>query len=542
MAQSLVGLDIGQYAIKGVRIARGMGGLSLIDSFEKKVQRSPATGQFGSPLNENQVEAIRQLMTEGKIRRRDRIAVSLPGQFVSNRLLTLPFSDPKKLREVVPYELEATLPFDIDEVVVDFKVCSEQIRNATESTPRSILWVLSVQKTVLQTYLSTLQSLGIDPSLVGGDGLSLCTFYERFLHAAHRGGQPAYPSILFIDIGASKTVLCQIKAGRLSFLRTLPMGADLVTEAIQKEQNLTWEEAERKKEVRLAPPLSHPEIVPLLNEIEQSIRMNGRLKDADLAEGLPTYFYVCGSGGAHLTGVLSQALNMEALTLDRRWMSESGSLNFGKMDAKLVPTLINGIGLALQLSGGGKRGEINFRKGEFTPHREKTKGRVSLLFFLFCAILLVGLMASDLYLRSTHKENRFKELKQQIRAEFVKTFSQAKSVSNEIEQATREITLQNAVGEILGVGDLSPLFILKEMTAQIPRETPIDILDLTIDGQQIRMEAQTVSYDAVDRIRDGLKKSFEEVTVSDAKVTADPSKVRFQLKMATAGHGKGVVK
>ncbi|MDC4222921.1 MAG: hypothetical protein MPW15_01400 [Candidatus Manganitrophus sp.] len=108
-----------------------------------------------------------------------------------------------------------------------------------------------------------------------------------------------------------------------------------------------------------------------------------------------------------------------------------------------------------------------------------------------------------------------------------------------MEQTRAAINERKKNAEFLGVGEESPLEVLKVVTAGIPTEVRIDVTDMVIDGNKIRIEAQTDSYDSVDRIRGGLMKvgHFQEVNVSDAKISADQSKVGFRIQL-TMTEGK----
>ena len=48
----------------------------------------------------------------------DIVISALPGEFVLKRLLELPFDDPRKLAQVVPFELEEHLPFAVEDAVI----------------------------------------------------------------------------------------------------------------------------------------------------------------------------------------------------------------------------------------------------------------------------------------------------------------------------------------------------------------------------------------------------------------------------------------
>ncbi|MFQ5949338.1 MAG: hypothetical protein ACE5J1_01470, partial [Nitrospiria bacterium] len=89
MGQIVIGLDIGSFAIKGVRIAQGFRGLRLIDAFERKVSREERGNLFrADPLTEGQLDTLKELISEGLIRPGEMVAVSLPGHLISIREMT----------------------------------------------------------------------------------------------------------------------------------------------------------------------------------------------------------------------------------------------------------------------------------------------------------------------------------------------------------------------------------------------------------------------------------------------------------------------
>lgn len=547
MAQIILGLDIGQAAIKGVRISRTLRGLRLVDAFERKVERDGERGRGDLP-NEAQIEALRQLRSEGKIRPGEMTAVALPGHLVSTREITVPFTDPKRLRQVVPFEVEGQLPFDLEEILIDYQPLQQgtealRIKRAVEpgkpeSAESSHLLVSAVPKAVLRRYLAALQSVGIDPAWVGVDALSLYTFYQQFTQPANgekkrsaAAGEDRSDHLL-IDLGASKTVLCQIRGGALRWVRTFPVGSDDFTEALQQAGGFSWKEAEkRKSEVDLSvPPQTaageavQKRVSSWLIEIEKSLSLTGG------AEGeARTSFYLCGGGGQWrgLKELVAQNFQMTPETV-------SGAPPIAGLDAAsfstALPRYAEALGLALSP---GQGTQINFRQGEFVFGKESIERRHRLASLGLVSLVLLGLMGGDFYLHYHQKENKFLEIKQALRSEFTKTFPQMKNVSNEVEQTRAAINERKKSAEFLGVGEESPLEVLKVVTAGIPTEVRIDVTDMVIDGNKIRIEAQTDSYDSVDRIRGGLMKvgHFQEVNVSDAKISADQSRVSFRIQL-----------
>ncbi|MBI3805066.1 MAG: pilus assembly protein PilM [Nitrospirae bacterium] len=572
MAQIILGLDIGRYAIKGVRIARTLRGLRLIDAFEQKVARrgdeaaagDPPGAPTGALPNEAQLDALRQLRAEGKIRAGEMTAVALPGHLVSTRELSLPFTDPKRLRQVVPFEIEGQLPFDLEEVVIDYQLLrqgpasegrgeasSVDLRGGAATETASHLLVSAVPRAALRKYVAALQSVGIDPAWVGVDAVALQTFYQHFWGASpavdHRKQplrEPLLREHLLIDLGASKTVLCAIRGGTLRWARTFPIGSDFFTEAIQKEFDLSWEEAERRKEevdLTAQTPLAEAvqkAVGAWLMEIEKTLSLFALAEQPAGTEApalLP--FYICGGGGQMkgLQAAMAQALQMMPEGPDERLPPIAG---LAAEQLATAPRLYApALGLALPPQGT----PINFRQGEFVFGKESIERRHRWVSIGLVFLLLVGLMGGDFYFRYRQKEARFEELKRDLRASFTQAFPQSKNVSNEVDQIRSAIGERRRTGEFLGVGEQSPLEVLKEVTAGIPMEVRIDVTELVIDGNKVRIEAQTDSYDSVDRIRGGLLKAgrYQEVSVSDAKISADQARVSFRVQLTLGERGKG---
>lgn len=159
-------------------------------------------------------EAIGQVLAQGT-RAPDRIIASLNGEAASLRLLDLPAGIEKKAAEVLPGELGALLPFDIDDAVLDY-----QIVGRDDSTIQ--LMAVAAPRQHVADRLHELQSAGVDPRelAVGAacfDGLGA-------LLAESLGES----SVLVIDVGPKNTDFAVLTNGLCTFARTISGGMDLV--------------------------------------------------------------------------------------------------------------------------------------------------------------------------------------------------------------------------------------------------------------------------------------------------------------------------
>ena len=158
--------------------------------------------------------AIAEVVGQGA-RPPDRIIASLSGDAASLRLIDLPAGVEKKAAEVLPGELGAVLPFDVDDAVVDY-----QIVGRDESTIQ--LMAVAVPRQSVANRLRELQAAGVDPRelAVGAavfDGLG-----------ALLGESLEGKTVLVIDVGPDSTDFAVLTNGRCTFARTISGGMDLV--------------------------------------------------------------------------------------------------------------------------------------------------------------------------------------------------------------------------------------------------------------------------------------------------------------------------
>src|SRR5881396_3331230 len=112
-----VGLDLGATAVRAVRLRRSLKGLEI----QTAISRQFASAQVESQNQDAAlIESLAQLRAEGW-GHNERVVVTVPETAVLGRKLDLPFTDLRKLGQVVPYELEDLLPFELEDVVVDYE-------------------------------------------------------------------------------------------------------------------------------------------------------------------------------------------------------------------------------------------------------------------------------------------------------------------------------------------------------------------------------------------------------------------------------------
>src|SRR5260370_40165755 len=91
---------------------------------------------------------------------------------VATHLVTLPFTDPKRIEQVLPAEVEGAIPFDLADVVWDHAILGQ-------AAGKTDVLVGIVKKSVLREHLDALAAAGIEPRGVTRSPLRLSAPGER---------------------------------------------------------------------------------------------------------------------------------------------------------------------------------------------------------------------------------------------------------------------------------------------------------------------------------------------------------------------------
>lgn len=220
MARRVLGLDIGSHAVKAAEFRQTLRGVEVV-----QLRTLPLDDP--SPALATELREFVQMHDLPA----DHAITALAGDRVSTRRLRFPFRDRRKIGAAVPFELEAQVPFDLDDFVVDWQVAWE----AKEHTEVAATLAPRAEVTLL---LDTLREAGLRPRVIEAEGLVLGNLAEIFDLSGTR---------LLVDIGHRKTTLCLCVDGRGVVSRTLPVAGQALTEALAKERGIGDVEAERIK-------------------------------------------------------------------------------------------------------------------------------------------------------------------------------------------------------------------------------------------------------------------------------------------------------
>src|SRR5512134_209234 len=234
-SKEVVGVDIGTHSIKVVEL-RFAGKAIHLQSFGIAPVPSQAIVD-GAILDKGAiVESLQGLLREHKIKRKQ-AAMGLSGHSVIVKKISLPEMSDAELEESIHWEAEQYIPFDIDDVNLDFQI----IEGGSSEEGKMDVLLVAAKKDKIDDYTDLLIQAGLQPTVVDLDAFALQNAWE--INYEIIPGR----NVALVNIGAGFTNIGVLRNGMTSFTRDISIGGNHYTDAIQKEFALSADQAERIK-------------------------------------------------------------------------------------------------------------------------------------------------------------------------------------------------------------------------------------------------------------------------------------------------------
>ncbi len=237
-------------------------------------------------------------------------ACSISGNSVIIRKITIPVMPVEELEDQISWEAEQYIPFDINDVNMDFQILSP---DSIDPSKMVVLLVAS-KRDIINDYVAVFNEAGLVLSVVDVDSFAVQNAFE----INHDAGPDDV--IALINIGASVMNINVIKDGISLFTRDVQMGGNLYTEEIQKQLGVSGSEAESMKV--LANESKHTELLEVLvrvNEIiTQEIRRSLDFYNSTASDDRITKVFVSGgcSKGYQFIDSVSEKVGIPVETIN----------------------------------------------------------------------------------------------------------------------------------------------------------------------------------------------------------------------------------
>lgn len=496
MSLTFLGIDLGSARIKLTRLQ--LSGKHVHILGQKQLLRGSDGCLQGT------IESVSQAIQD--LGPYSRLHLSLSSREALLMPLTFPFTQTRKIREVLPFELENQISVDLSEYLWDF------IPLAGGDTPVSRVLAAMYPKQKLHELLQAFEDVEIRPDRIDLDLAPLALL-------ATEQADPNCEMEIFLDIGWNKLNLACLRFGRICSLQSISPG--LKTIVADRNGN---------EDDRIAPgQMMHTPDTQGLKHLVQQLRLTG-LAESDGA--LPQRLTLLGGGASvsEIIGFLEQEVGVSVTAISRPYWDSRGALED-------LPAAA--LSAAICLQGGKDRNGFDLLPPELAATRRQSPWRkhgrplaVCLGLILLSWSISLG---SSIYLELRSLDS----LQERVRNTFYTTVSDASKDLRPMQYASvlrsriQELEYKRAGQETSGVKAIE---VLRLISQSVPEGVTFQTTLLALDSNGLRLNGLASDYKTVDSLQNALSDLdvFSSVEIIGANVDSREDSVSFSLRMKLA--------
>jgi type IV pilus assembly protein PilM len=257
-SKSIVGLDVGSSSIKAVELKKKGGQIEVthlgLEPLSSDIVVDSMIVDSGTVSS-----AIAKLFLDNQIKTKN-VATAVSGHSVIVKKISLPSMSDQELAETIEKEAAQHIPFDLADVSLDYQILSDEV-----GSPQMDVLLVAVKKDKILNYTNVLSMAGRTPAIVDIDALALQNCYEY-------NYQPAPGQVVaLLNLGASVMNINIVKGTTPLFPRDVSVGGHQYTDSLQKELDLSFDDAESLKLGNKVGTVSEDAKQPILQQVTEII-------------------------------------------------------------------------------------------------------------------------------------------------------------------------------------------------------------------------------------------------------------------------------
>lgn len=414
---------------------------------------------------------------------------SFPANQALYRNIRVPFTNKKKIIQILPYELEPTLPFPVENLVIDFHTI-----NISENADHTDLIAAGIEKSVLENYIDTLASFKIKPEIITISGYYPALCLAKLAHVPEKW--------LFADIEVDKATVFAIASKRIFLIRSFPIPSNPVSA-----------------------------VKSLGTNIQQTTAAFSELFNTDF---IPEEIRVTGPGIIELNfeKELSDLLEVPVNPIELFREIDTGIENYAASSFNCAK-LDNALALALNEDKGIDR--LNFHKGRFAVNEFLTRHKSSLVKTGILAGVVLALALLNFIFDFYFINKKINHLNHQITDIFKTTFPEVTKIVDPLQQMKVKIkeAKKSAFFPSETTKYIRSIDVLNEMSKRIPDKVDVDFTRLVISHENVMVSGITDTFNSADEIKSRIEESelFQKVIITSTSKEKSGSRIRFKLKV-----------
>lgn len=267
---SRVGIDIGTDSVKVCRLINGPQGIevtnigrveiypenvaaNLANDVEEKIntasiESAPAPMQKREkPEAEDKektaekrkklIDAVRKVMADADIKDKE-VVSAVSGQSVIVRYIEIPHMTQEELAGAIRFEAEQYIPFEIDNVEMDYQILEEKMPHSPE---KMRVLLVAAKKDLVKEHFSLLEEAGLKPIAFDVDAFAMINAFEKIKSVSKE------ECAAVINIGHNLTSINILRGGIPYFTRDVFLAGRDITGSLAKRFGLEFSQAEKLK-------------------------------------------------------------------------------------------------------------------------------------------------------------------------------------------------------------------------------------------------------------------------------------------------------
>lgn len=350
-SRNLVGLDIGDSSIKVVELKeQGKGrGYELVRlGWEPLSSEAIVDGQIMDA--QLVTETIQRLFQRCKIKTSTPVATALCGHHVIVKRISLPVMSDAELAESIHWEAEQYIPFDIDDVNLDYQILEG---SSLSGEGNMDVLLAAAKRDKINDYVGVVNQAGLNPQAV-----DIASFAMQNAFEANYDFEPDQV-VALVDIGSAVSSISVLHGGSSVYWRDINIGGNQYTDAIQKELNLSADQAEQLKRGEEIDGIPYERVQPTLSAVTEDI-------GTEIQKTLDFFKQISATDQAldrlYLTGGTAQVVHMKESLAERlgtqvelfnpfRKIPPASKEATAELINEMMPTASVAVGLALRKPG-----------------------------------------------------------------------------------------------------------------------------------------------------------------------------------------------
>src|SRR5688572_27043246 len=262
--KAVVGLDIGSSAVKAVELKPSGKGFRVAAFGSEPVP--PDSIVDGAIIDAGAVaDAISRVFDGHKAFTSKDVCASLSGNAVIVKKITLPVMTETELDESIYWEAEQYIPFDIQDVNLDYQILDPG--TGPDSRGSMDVLLVAAKKGRIADYTNVIAQAGRSAVVVDVDAFALQNAFE-----VNYGFDPQRVVVL-LNAGASAVNINILQGDQSVFTRDISMGGNAYTEALQRELNLPFDTADALKRGLPVEGVTYDDARPVLRAVTENVML-----------------------------------------------------------------------------------------------------------------------------------------------------------------------------------------------------------------------------------------------------------------------------